>query len=33
MKKYIDSLEIYRTKVKQKKFNLENNFWKKNIEK
>ena len=32
MKKYINSLEIYRTKVNQKIFNLENNFWKKNIE-
>jgi len=32
IKKYINSLEIYRTKVNQKIFNLENNFWKKNIE-
>ena len=32
VKKYINSLEIYRTKVNQKIFNLENNFWKKNIE-
>lgn len=32
IKKYINSLEIYRTKVNQRIFNLENNFWKKNIE-
>ena len=32
IKKYINSLEIYRAKINQRFFNKENNFYKKNIE-